>query len=160
MKQQTTHLQFRFFLFITHRRHVLLSKLDNRVHIRVNIGRNTRIWRHSLLEPEGGDIGIRVVFRLPFNDHRRTDHKIDELISINIGEDDSVQTLSSRVVLRVTKPGRIHIDDTQQFALAARGGVHQHHHVVVAVDDGVPVPGSEVDLFHRQRHPLPTTLWS
>lgn len=54
----------------------------------------------------------------------------------------------------------LRVNDAQQFALAAGGGVHQHHHVVVAVDNGVPVPGREVDLFRRRQKTPPTTLWS
>lgn len=103
LKQQTNHLQFCFFLFIALRRHVLPSKLHDRVDIRVDVRWNARIRRHSLLEPEGGDIGIRVVLRLPFNQKTSTDNEIDELVSVNVSEDDSVQTLARRVVLRITE---------------------------------------------------------
>lgn len=106
LKQQTAHLQFCFFLFIALRRHVLPSKLHDRVDVRVDIGRDARIRRHSLLEPEGGDIGIRVVLRLRFNQYKSTDNEIDELVSVNVGEDDSVQTLARRVVLRITERER------------------------------------------------------
>ena len=43
---------------------MLASKLENGVHVRLDLGGNTRTGRNALLEPEGRHVGIGVDIRL------------------------------------------------------------------------------------------------